>query len=207
MIKLLIVDDHSVVRDGLSSLMSTVDGVDVVGKASSGRQGIEMAEQLRPDVILMDLSMPDVDGVAATRVIVSEQPSARVVILTSFSERERILEAIEAGAIGYLLKDAEPEELIRGIKAAAKGESPFSPKAAGAIVEMGRKRNLESEELRPRERDVLMALCEGLSNKHIAKRLGISEKTVKAHLTSIFQRIGVEDRTQAALWAQKHGIS
>jgi RNA polymerase sigma factor (sigma-70 family) len=205
-IKLLIVDDHAVVRDGLAALVATAGDIQLVGQAAGGEQGILMAESLSPDVVLMDLSMPDVDGVAATRAINSGSSKARVVILTSFSERERIMDAIDAGAIGYLLKDAEPEELIRGVRAAAAGDSPFSPKAAGAILQLGRDRRAAVDELRPRERDVLLALCEGLPNKQIARRLGISEKTVKSHLTSIFQRVGVEDRTQAVLWAQRNGL-
>jgi DNA-binding NarL/FixJ family response regulator len=128
------------------------------------------------------------------------------VILTSFSERARILEAIEAGAVGYLLKDAGPDELVRGVEAAARGESPFSPKAAGVLLTLSTERRT-ADELTPREREVVALLGDGLANKAIARRLGISEKTVKAHLTSAFARIGVSDRTQAALWAKRNGIS
>jgi DNA-binding NarL/FixJ family response regulator len=153
----------------------------------------------------MDLEMPDIDGIEATRRIRASQPDVNVVLLTAFSDRERILAAIDAGAVGYLLKDAEPEEIVRGLEAAARGESPLSPKAAQALVAARGER--ESDPLlTPREDEVLSLLAQGLPNKLIARRLEISEKTVKAHLTSIFQRIGVTDRTQAALWAtRRHG--
>jgi DNA-binding NarL/FixJ family response regulator len=154
----------------------------------------------------MDLSMPSVDGVEATRAILADQPTTRVVVLTAFSEQERIFAALDAGAVGYLLKDAEPDELIRGVRAAAAGESPFSPKAGAALVAR-RSELLRRERLTEREREVLILVSEGLANKAIARRLGVSEKTVKAHLTSVFARIGVTDRTQAALWALRNGIS
>jgi len=147
--------------------------------------------------------MPGGGGIEATRAIRSADPGVRVVVLTSFSDRERILEAVDAGAVGYLLKDAEPQELTQGIRAAARGEAPFAPKAALALV-TDRVGPQQAPTLTAREREVLSLVAEGLPNKLIARRLAISEKTVKAHLTSIFQRIGVSDRTQAALWAQRH---
>jgi len=153
----------------------------------------------------MDLSMPGIDGVEATRRIRAAHPEVAVVILTSFSEQPRILEAIDAGAVGYLLKDAEPDELLRGVRAAAAGEAPFSPKAAKALLSLGAQRQVATD-LSDRERQVLACVVEGLPNKLIARRLAISEKTVKAHLTSVFRRIGVTDRTQAALWAERHGV-
>ena len=205
MIRVLVVDDHSVVRRGLIELFETADGVEVVGDAADGAAAIEEAERLRPDLVLMDLSMPGVDGVEATRRIRERHPEVAVVILTSFSEQPRILGAIDAGAVGYLLKDAEPDELLRGVRAAAAGESPFSPKAAKALLSLGAQRQMAAD-LSDREREVLACVVEGLPNKLIARRLAISEKTVKAHLTSVFRRIGVTDRTQAALWAERHGI-
>jgi DNA-binding NarL/FixJ family response regulator len=153
----------------------------------------------------MDLSMPGVDGIEATRRLMAQRPESRVVVLTSFSDRERILDALDAGAVGYLLKDAEPGELLRGIEAAARGESPLAPKAAKAVL-TARAESRPAAELTAREQEVLGLLGQGLANKQIARRLGIAEKTVKAHLTSVFQSIGVTDRTQAALWARSHGI-
>jgi DNA-binding NarL/FixJ family response regulator len=152
----------------------------------------------------MDLLMPVLDGTEATRRIVGADPAVRVVVLTSFSDGDRILEALDAGAAGYLLKDAEPEELFRSIRAAARGESPLAPKAATEVL--AARRDQRGGALTGRELEVLGLVRAGLPNKLIARRLEISEKTVKAHLTSVFQRIGVTDRTQAALWAERHGV-
>jgi DNA-binding NarL/FixJ family response regulator len=202
-IRVLVVEDHPVVRSGLLQLLGDVEEVDVVGAASGGQEAVTLASSERPDVVLMDLEMPDLDGIEATRRIRAADPDINVVVLTAFSDRERILDAIDAGAVGYLLKDAEPHELVRGLEAAARGESPLSPKAAQALVAARAGRGAP-EQLTPREHEVLSLLADGLPNKLIARRLEISEKTVKAHLTSIFQRIGVTDRTQAALWAHRH---
>jgi DNA-binding NarL/FixJ family response regulator len=206
MIRVLLAEDHAVVRTGLLQLLGHVDDVEVVGAATGGEEAVALAAAARPDVVLMDLEMPDLDGIEATRRIRSADPSVNVVVLTAFSDRQRILGAIDAGAVGYLLKDAEPDELIRGLEAAARGESPLAPKAAQALV-AARAAEQTDPELTPREREVLALLADGLPNKLIARRLDISEKTVKAHLTSIFHRIGVTDRTQAALWAQRHARS
>jgi len=203
-IRVLLADDHHVVRRGLTELLEGIAGVIVVGAAADGAEAVALSAEREPDVILMDLSMPGVDGVEATRRVLSERPEARVVILTSFSDRDRILDALDAGAVGYLLKDAEPDELVRGVRAAARGESPLAPKAAQAVL-AARAEARPAAELTAREREVLALVGEGLANKQIARRLGISEKTVKAHLTSVFHRIGVADRTQAALWARRHG--
>ena len=202
MIRVLVVEDHPVVRSGLLQLLGNVDQVEVVGAASGGEEAVRLATVERPDVVLMDLEMPDIDGIEATRRIRAGAPDVNVVLLTAFSDRKRILDAIDAGAVGYLLKDAEPDELVRGLEAAARGESPLSPKAAQALVAARGGRG-DHAQLTPREDQVLALVAEGLPNKLIARRLDISEKTVKAHLTSIFQRIGVTDRTQAALWAQR----
>jgi DNA-binding NarL/FixJ family response regulator len=203
MIRVLVAEDHAVVRGGLLQLLGNVDDVEVVGAASGGEEAVALAAEHTPDVVLMDLEMPGIDGIEATRRIRAANPDINVVVLTAFSDRQRILGAIDAGAVGYLLKDAEPDELIRGLEAAARGESPLAPKAAQALVSARAAQQTEPE-LTPREREVLALLADGLPNKLIARRLDISEKTVKAHLTSIFQRIGVTDRTQAALWAQRH---
>ncbi len=205
MIRVLLADDHLVVRTGLSQLLESLDDIEVVGAAADGDEAAALTVEHRPDVVLMDLSMPGTDGVEATRRIMSSRPETRVVVFTSFSDRERILEALDAGAIGYLLKDAEPDEIHRGIQAAARGESPLAPKAAHALISARTERK-PSSTLTDREREVLILLAQGLANKQIARRLGISEKTVKAHLTNVFQRTGVADRTQAALWAERNGL-
>jgi DNA-binding NarL/FixJ family response regulator len=151
----------------------------------------------------MDLEMPRCDGIEATRRIVAADDGARVVALTSFADRDRILDALDAGAVGYLLKDAEPDELVRGIRAAAEGASPLAPRAAAEVLQARRQPQASAPELTDREQEVLELIGEGLPNKRIAMRLGISEKTVKAHVTRIFQALGVTDRTQAALWVQR----
>ncbi|MBM2821285.1 MAG: response regulator transcription factor [Thermoleophilia bacterium] len=206
MIRLLIADDHAVVRAGLEQLASTFDGIDVVGAAADGAQAVTLCEERRPDVVLMDIEMPRVDGIEATRRIVAAHPETRIVVLTSFADRERILRALDAGAVGYLLKDAPPEELDRAIRAAARGESPLDPKAARVLL-TARISPPPDEMLSEREREILAMVARGMPNKVIALRLGISEKTVKAHLTSVFRTIGVTDRTQAALWAERHRIA
>ena len=210
MIRVVIADDHGIVRQGLAGLLEGVDDLTVVGVAADGAEAVALVREHRPDVVLMDLQMPGVDGVEATRTIVEEGLGAEVLVLTSFSDHARILAAIDAGAVGYLLKDAEPADLIDGVRAVARGESPLDPRAARQLI---RSRDAstagqvdQAVDLSPRETEVLRLVVEGLLNKQIAQRLGISERTVKAHLTSIFQRTGVADRTQAALWAERHGL-
>ena len=204
MIRVLLADDHGLVRDGLTRLLASVPDIEVVAAAPDGGEAIRLAREHRPDVILMDLRMPGMDGSEATRRLLEDDPDTQVVILTSFSERDEILSALDAGAIGYLLKDAEPDELIRGVRAAAHGESPLAPKAARELL--GSRGTSAAPQLTDREREVLRLVTRGLSNKLIARELGISEKTVKAHLTTVFQRIGVSDRVQAAMWARDHHI-
>ena len=203
MIRLLIVDDHHVVRTGLAQLFAACDDMEVVAAAGGGAEALAVAERERPDVVLMDLSMPGMDGTETTRRLLERDDSIRVVVLTSFSDRERILGALDAGAIGYLLKDAEPEDLVRGVRAAHRGESPLDPKAASTVLGARSRAPLD---LTDREQEVLRLVAAGLPNKLIARQLDISEKTVKAHLTRIFHSLGVSDRTQAALWAQRHGL-
>jgi DNA-binding NarL/FixJ family response regulator len=204
MIRVLLAEDHNLVRAGLADLLGNVADFELVGAAADGAEAVALAAERRPQVVVMDLVMPELDGIEATRRIVRADPGVQVVVLTSFSDRERILDALDAGAIGFLLKDAEPEELFRGIRAAARGESPLAPKAAREVLLTRTERGERG--LTERELDVLGLVRAGLSNKLIARRLEISEKTVKAHMTSIFQRIGVTDRTQAALWAERHGV-
>ena len=205
MIRVLLADDHGVIRDGLGRLIGGLDDVELVGTAADGEQAVRAAGELSPDVVLMDLDMPVVDGIEATRRIVSDRPGAAVLVLTAFSDRRRILGALEAGACGYLLKDAASEDVAEGIRAAARGESPLDPRAARTVLS-ARSEPDPLAGLSSREREVLELLVEGLPNKLIARRLEISEKTVKSHLTRIFRELGVTDRTQAALWAERHGL-
>lgn len=204
-IRVLLADDHQLVRAGLEQLLATAPDMDVVATAVDGAEAVRLAEETDPHVVLMDLVMPGVGGVEATRRIVERCPGAAVVVLTSFSDQERILDALDAGAIGYLLKDVEPAQLLAGVRSAARGESPIDPKAARQLLRARGSR--VSAGLTPREIEVLSLVRRGLANKQIARSLDISERTVKAHLTSAFQRIGVVDRVQAALWAERNGIA
>jgi DNA-binding NarL/FixJ family response regulator len=202
--RVLIVDDHPLVRAGIAQLLESTDDIEVVGQASDGEEGLAAVAELQPDLVLMDLSMPGMDGRTATRRIREDHPNVRVVVLSSYSERTDVLEALDAGAAGYLLKDAPPEELLAGVRSAARDESPLAPRVAREVLTAWRGTR-KAGELTARELDVLVLLADGLPNKVIARRLGIAEKTVKAHVTQIFQAIGVTDRTQAALWAGRQG--
>ncbi len=217
MITLALADDHRVVRLGLEALVKTFEDVELVGSADGGAAAIALCREKTPEVLLLDLSMPDVDGVMVAKTLRDHDVPTRVVIFTSFSDREGIVRALDAGAIGYLLKDAETPELHAAIRAAARGEAPLTPKAAMELLRQREPVGLVNRQpsagadgrtqvdLTDRERQVLGLLASGLANKQIARRLGISEKTVKGHLTNLFQRIGVSDRTQAALWAERTG--
>lgn len=205
MIAVLLVEDHPVVRAGLEELLSGTDDIEVVGVAGNGAEALELVPALEPDVVLMDISMPVLDGIEATRRLRATSSDARVLILTSFSDQKGILAALDAGAIGYLLKDAEPDELFRGIRSAAAGDSPLAPAAVRALLQ-AREAGEGQQELTDREREVLALVAEGLPNKLIARRLGISEKTVKTHLTNIYRRIDVVSRVEAALWARERGL-
>jgi len=207
MIRIVLVDDHAIVRRGLEQLMQGVDDIEVVGSAADGAEALDLVKQQSPDVVLMDLQMPGVDGVTATRQISESYPDTKVVVLTSFSDSDRIIGALDVGAVGYLLKDTEPDDLLNGIRAAARGESPLHPRAARELLTARRgPAGAGPVELTPRETEVLTMVRQGLANKQIARRLGITERTVKAHLSSAFQRIGARDRTQAAIWAERNGI-
>jgi DNA-binding NarL/FixJ family response regulator len=194
-IRVLIADDHAMVRAGLQQLIGGTDDMEVVGTARDGEEAVRMFAEHAPDIVLMDLEMPNVDGVEATRRLTASDAPSRVVILTSFSDRDRILSALDAGAI------TAPDELLRDIRVAAAGDSPLAPRAARVVLS---RREPSTPKLTDREEDVLRLLVGGLSNKNIARELGISEKTVKTHLTSVFRRVGVDDRTNAALWAERH---
>ncbi|HEX2808561.1 MAG TPA: response regulator transcription factor [Kineosporiaceae bacterium] len=201
MIRLLLVDDHALLRAGLAALLDGAEGITVVGQAADGVQALAAAVELTPDVVLMDLSMPVMDGVAATRELLARHPGIAVVVLTSFSERARVRDAVDAGAVGYLLKDSDPADLVAGVRAAARGEAPLDPRVAGALLpggDPGQRR----VRLSPREREVLALVGRGMANKQIARALGITERTVKVHLTSVFRHLGVSDRTSAAIWAR-----
>ena len=202
MIRILIVDDHPLVRAGLAGLLQAAD-LQIVGAAADGEQAVRLSAELAPDVVLMDLSMPGLDGAEATRRIRSRCPGVQVAVLTSSSDGERVWDALDAGAVGYLLKDSEPAQLREAVRAVSRGESPLDPRAARSMLEARRPEKAVSG-LTERERQVLSLIAQGRANKQIARSLGISEPTVKAHVTSIFHRIGVTDRTSAALWAQRN---
>jgi DNA-binding NarL/FixJ family response regulator len=202
MIRVLVVDDHQLVRAGLITLLRAADDIEVVGEAADGQQAIEAARAVHPDVTLMDLSMPVLDGVAATSQLLAEDPGMRVVALTSFSDRQRVSDVLAAGAVGYLLKDSRPDDLLAAVRAAASGHAPLDPRVAGALLPS--REPPAAEQLSDREKQVLRLVAAGLANKQIARRLGIAESTVKVHTGNIFRRIGVTDRTSAALWAREH---
>jgi DNA-binding NarL/FixJ family response regulator len=204
MIRVLLVDDHQLLRDSLRSLLDGQDDITVVGAAGDGAQALTAAAETRPDVVLMDLSMPRMGGVEATRRLLQQQPGTQVVVLTSFPDQELIFDSVQAGAVGYLLKDAAPEKVVAAVRSAAAGESPLDGRVARTLLTRGQSSGQAT--LTDREREVLRLVARGLANKQIARHLGIAERTVKAHLTSAFQRIGATDRTQAALWAARHGL-
>jgi DNA-binding NarL/FixJ family response regulator len=198
----VVVDDHRLVRAGLCGLLDAADDIDVVAEAADGAQAVHVVAEHTPDVVLMDLSMPVLDGVAATRQLVADRPQTKIVVLTSFADRQRVDDALAAGAVGYLLKDCAPGELLAAVRAAALGHVPLDPRVAGALLP-GR-RPAPQQLLSEREQEVLGLAANGLANKQIGRRLDISERTVKVHLSNIYRRIGVNDRTSAALWAREH---
>ena len=201
MISVLLVDDHTLVRDGLQRLLEQTGEITVVAAADRGDDAVVLAAELEPDVVLMDISMPGLSGIESTRRICANQPDAAVVILSASTDRRVVIEALDAGAAGYLVKDADPPVLIAGVRAAAEGDAPLDARAARAVLDS---RTQRTQALTVREAEVLSLIMEGLSNKAIARKLVISEKTVKAHLTRVFATLGVSDRTQAALWAAEH---
>jgi len=210
MIKVLIADDHHVVRRGLLFFLKTQKDIQIVGEATNGREAVELAAQHRPDIILMDLVMPEMDGIEATKQVKKLFPDIAVLILTSFSDRDHVIPAIEAGAAGYQLKDIEPDELVESIRKIIRGENTLHPQATTQLM-----KNKEPREnpphvlfpLTPREQDVLSELTKGKSNREIAASLFVTEKTVKTHISNIFSKLSVQDRTQAALYAVKHGLT
>lgn len=204
-IRILIVDDHSVVRQGLRMFLSLDGELEVIGEAANGQEAIEIVKKLQPDVVLMDLLMPVMDGISATQVIRRDYPDSEVIALTSVLEDASVVNAVRAGAIGYLLKDTQADELCRAIKAAAAGQVQLSPKAAERL--MREIRAPESpEKLTERETEVLRLLAVGKSNKEIASEMYISETTVKTHVSNILMKLNVPSRTQAALYAVRIGL-
>ena len=208
MIRVLVVDDHAVVREGLRTFLELQDGIAVIGEAADGEEAVRQAEALKPDVIVMDLVMPRLDGVGAMRELRRRLPSARVIVLTSFVEDERLLPAIQAGAAGYLLKNVAPPELARAVRAAHAGEAMIDPVVAARLVDAIAQPPGEpaAERLTAREQEVLALIARGYSNKRIALELGIAEKTVKTHVGHVLAKLGVSDRTQAAVHAVRTGL-
>ena len=200
----MIVDDHTMVRMGLERLLESFDEIQVVGAAASGEEAIWMAAATSPQVVLMDMAMPDMDGIETTRRLIAAQPDVAVIALSTHGDPQQVVGALDAGAHGYLLKDVEPEVLVAGIRSVLQGGSPLSPSVARHLLRGGWQLDAPATQLTRRELDVLRLIVEGRNNKQIAHALGISEKTVKTHCSRLFQRIGVADRTQAAVWAERN---
>ena len=209
-IRLLIVDDHELVRQGFIAMMSVEPNLDVVGEAADGVEAVELARSLQPDVILLDLAMPRKDGIEATREIRVDNPNARILIITSFAEDEKVYQAVKAGALGYLLKDSSPEALIRAIDAVYEGRLSLHPDIALKLIEeLNRPLDQPPTEdpLTEREEEVLILVAKGLSNKEIAERLVVTERTVSAHVSNILGKLHLANRTQAALYALREGLT
>ena len=205
-IGVVLVDDHRLVRAGLRGIIDAAPDLRVVGEAADGAEALAVVRAAQPDVVLMDLSMPGVDGIAGTAALRDAGERARVVVLTSFVEHERVTAALAAGAVGYLLKDSDPRDVLEAIRAAAAGHAPLDPRVATALLPSAKPADPASA-LSAWEREVLVLVAQGLANKQIARQLGISERTVKAHLGNVFRHLGVTDRTSAALWARDHGVA
>ncbi len=214
-IRLLLADDQILFREGLKTLLELSEGLKVVGEASDGEEAIQQVERLSPDVTLMDLNMPNLDGVAATQAIKEKHPAIKILVLTTFDDDDRVFDALKAGASGYLLKDTPSAELVNAIKTVNRGESFLQPSIASKVVaEFNRmatrsqpKRSLLPEPLSHREEEVLIWLAEGFSNKEIAVKLDLAEGTVKNHVSNILGKMSVQDRTQAALMARDLGLA
>ena len=205
-IRLLIVDDHSVVREGLRAFLRLQDGIEVVGEAASAGEAVSVAATSSPDVVLLDLVMPEGDGIGAIRRLLEVAPGVRVLVLTSFADDAQIFAAIAAGAAGYLLKDVDPQALADGIRDVHAGRPALHASVAARLMRRSGSPRPTSDHLTPRERDVLRLVVEGLANKQIAQRLGIGEKTIKTHVSRVLAKLGVTDRTQAAVLAIREGL-
>jgi NarL family two-component system response regulator LiaR len=209
-IKVMIVDDHGIVRQGLKTYLDLVEDITIVAEAENGLDALEKVKQSNPDIVLMDLVMPEMDGIEATQKICGSYPGVKVIVLTSFTEDEQVFSAIKAGAVGYLLKDISPPDLAKAIQAVHSGETHLHPEITKKLMNqfVSPKSDIEitPDELTPREMEVLKLIAQGLSNKELANKLTISEKTVKTHLSSIFSKLHLSDRTQAAIYALKHNL-
>lgn len=208
-IGVLLVDDHRVVRQGLRDFLELQDDIEIVGEAATGEEGVKLARELLPDVVLQDLVLPGIDGVEATRQIKAASPSTRVIVLTSFADGDKVFPAIKAGAISYLLKDVQPDELARAIRAAQRNEAVLHPEVAAKLMQefnAPRPTDHQVEQLTEREMDVLRLIARGKSNKEIADTLIISEKTVKTHVSNILSKLHLADRTQAAIYALRQRL-
>jgi DNA-binding NarL/FixJ family response regulator len=207
-IEIIIVDDHQIVRAGLEQLLATDPSLSVVATAGDGTRAIALVAEHLPDLVLMDLSMPVMDGIEATRRIKAAFPEIAILVLSSHGDEDHVVRALEAGADGYLLKHSDPEQLLRAIHESLLGGAPLSAQVSRVLLDSRRRRptarSVSGAELTEREGDVLRLVMQGLANKQIAIRLGIAERTVKAHLSNIFQRLNVTDRTSAAMWAREH---
>ncbi|MCY9021257.1 response regulator transcription factor [Priestia megaterium] len=210
-IKILIADDHHVVRKGLVFFLQTQPDLEIVGEASNGEEALKLATSLQPHIVLMDLSMPVLDGIEATKELKKQAPYIQVMILTSFSDQDHVIPALEAGASGYQLKESDPDELVAAIRKLMNGENQLHPKVTTHLLTRLTKSSEKKvnfiDHLTKREKDVLKEIAKGKSNKEIGAALHITEKTVKTHVSNILSKLGVQDRTQAALYAVQHGIS
>ncbi|MFV9504511.1 MAG: response regulator [Oscillochloridaceae bacterium umkhey_bin13] len=206
-IRIMLIDDHAIVRKGLSAYLDTYPELEVIGEASGGEEGVALAARLLPDVVLMDLVMPEMDGIEATRKLKAASPTTQVIVLTSYSEDERIFPAIKAGALSYLLKDVGPDDLVRAIRAARRGEATLHPSVATRLMqELTSARSSPLDLLTEREREVLSCIARGMSNAAIADHLIIGERTVKTHVSNILSKLHLQDRTQAALLALRERL-